>query len=162
MTVDLDAVDDELTPAQLAALEAMDGGFDPADLDPDDLDVDPPAEWLVMSPEERLAAPTHTVPEVLDAGFTHRDGGDGRGFAAGGVLDRMAPGGRLATITDRVWDEGLDRLSDYELIGLMTAARRGASRRPPWSSPRSPSWPSGVPVPVAVPASTSRRRSRRR
>ena len=129
MTVDLDAVDDELTPAQLAALEAMDGGFDPADLDPDDLDVDPPAEWLVMSPEERLAAPTHTVPEVLDAGFTHRDGGDGRGFAAGGVLDRMEPGGRLATITDRVWDEGLDRLSDYELIGLMTAARRGASRQ---------------------------------
>ena len=82
-----------------------------------------------MSPEERLAAPTHTVPEVLDAGFTHRDGGDGRGFAAGGVLDRMAPGGGLATITDRVWDEGLDRLSDYELIGLMTAARRGASRQ---------------------------------
>ncbi len=80
MTVNLDAVDDELTPAQLAALDAMDGGFDPADLDPDDLDVDPPAEWLAMSPEERLAAPRpagSAVPEVLDAGFTHRDGGAG-------------------------------------------------------------------------------------
>ena len=131
MTVDLDAFDGELTPAQLAALYAMDGGFDPADLDPDDLDPDPPAEWLAMPPEERLAAPLPAgaaVPEVLDAGFTHRDGGDGRGFGAGGGLDRMEPGGRLATVTDRVWDDGLGRLSDDELIGLMTAQRRLASR----------------------------------
>jgi Domain of unknown function (DUF222) len=109
----------------------MDGGFDPADLDPDDLDPDPPAEWLAMPPEERLAAPLPAgaaVPEVLDAGFTHRDGGDGRGFTAGGALDRMEPGGRLATVTDRIWDDGLGRLSDDELIGLMTAQRRLASR----------------------------------
>jgi hypothetical protein len=129
MAIDPDAFDDELTPAQLAALDAMDGGFDPADLDPDDLDVDPPPEWLAMSPEDRLAPPRQTVPEVLDAGFTHREGGGGRGFAAGGMLDRMAPGGRLTMYTDRVWAEGLGRLSDDELIGLMAAARRGASRQ---------------------------------
>jgi hypothetical protein len=132
MAVDLDAFNGELTPAQLAALYAMDGGFDPADVDPGDLDLDdPPAEWLAMPPEERLAAPLPAgavVPEVLDAGFTHRDGGDGRGLAAGGALDRMEPGGQLATVTDRIWDDGLGKLSDYELIGLMTAQRRLASR----------------------------------
>ena len=135
MTVSLDAFDDEyedeLTPAQLAALDAMDGGFDPADLDPDELDADPPEEWLALSPRERVArppAPGPVVPEVFDAGFTHRDGGDGRGFAAGGELDQMAPGGVLAMVTDRVWANGLSRLSDNELIGLMAAQRRLASR----------------------------------
>jgi hypothetical protein len=135
MTVSLDAFDDEyedeLTPAQLVALDAMDGGFDPADLDPDELEAGPPEEWLALSPRERLArppAPGPVVPEVLDAGFTHRDGGDGRGFAAGGELDQMAPGGVLAMVTDRVWAQGLDRLSDDELIGVMAAQRRLASR----------------------------------
>jgi len=53
----------ELTVAQLVALAAMDGGFDPKDLDPEDPDVDPPDEWLAMTPEERLGEP---VP-----GFAH-------------------------------------------------------------------------------------------
>ena len=86
-----------------------------------------------MTDAERQAVldtlPAAAVPEVLDAGFTHRDGGDGRGFAAGGALDQMAPGGVLAMVTDRVWANGLDRLSDDELIGVMAAARRGASRQ---------------------------------
>jgi hypothetical protein len=137
MTVSLDAFDDEyedeLTPAQLAALDAMDGGFDPADLDPDELEAGPPEEWLALSPQERLArppAPGPVVPEVFDAGFTHRDGGDGRGFAAGGELDQMEPGGGvLAMAADRVWANGLNRLTDDELIGLMAAARRNASRQ---------------------------------
>ena len=69
------------------------------------------------------------VPEVLDAGFTHRDGGDGRGFAAGGALDRMEPGGRAGDGRPTgSGTNGLDRLSDDELIGLMTAQRRLASR----------------------------------
>src|SRR6185437_3724221 len=69
------------------------------------------------------------APEILDAGFTHRDGGEGRGFAAGGALDQMGPGGTLTTFTERAWEQGLDRLSDDELIGLMAATRRGASRQ---------------------------------
>jgi hypothetical protein len=135
MTVSLDAFDDEyedeLTPAQLVALDAMDGGFDPADLDPDELEAGPPEEWLALSPQERLARPPGpVVPEVIDAGFTHRDGGGGRGFAAGGELDQMEPGGGvLAMATDRVWANGLNRLTDDELIGLMAAARRNASRQ---------------------------------
>ncbi|HEY1319775.1 MAG TPA: DUF222 domain-containing protein, partial [Streptosporangiaceae bacterium] len=136
MTVSLDAFDDEyedeLTPAQLAALDTMDGGFDPADLDPDELEADPPEEWLSLSPRERLArppAPGPVVPEVFDAGFTHRDGGPGLGFAAGGELDQMAPGGGvLGMAADRAWANGLGRLSDDELIGVMAAQRRLASR----------------------------------
>ena len=66
--------------------------------------------------------------EVLDAGFTHRQGGQDRGFAAGGVLDRMEPGGTLAVLAARVWEDGLGRLSDDELCGFLAAQRRLASR----------------------------------
>jgi hypothetical protein len=42
----------------------------------------------------------------------------------------MEPGGGvLAMATDRVWANGLNRLTDDELIGLMAAARRNASRQ---------------------------------
>ncbi len=68
------------------------------------------------------------VAEAFDAGFTHRGGGQGRGFAAGGDLDRMEPGGRLATAADWVWAEGLGKLSDDELCGFLAAQRRLASR----------------------------------
>jgi hypothetical protein len=89
--------------------------------------------WDLMTDAERQAVldtpPAAPVPEVFDAGFTHRDGGDGRGFAAGGALDQMAPGGVLAIVADRVWADGLDRLSDGELVGVMAAARRNASRQ---------------------------------
>jgi hypothetical protein len=128
----------ELTAGQLAALARLDDG--PLDPDSDDelyrtgfgSDSCPPAGWDLMTPTEQRALldgapPTTTVPELLDAGFTHRDGGDGRGFAAGGVLDQMMPGGRLAMVTDRVWAKGLSKLSDDELIGVIRAARRGAS-----------------------------------
>ena len=40
----------------------------------------------------------------------------------------MAPGRMLTTFTERAWEKGLDRLSDDELIGLMAAQRRLASR----------------------------------
>ena len=66
--------------------------------------------------------------EVLEAGFTHRDGGQGRGFAAGGTLDLMEPGGPLAMLADRIWEDGLARLSDDELCGFLAAQRRLASR----------------------------------
>ena len=75
------------------------------------------------------AGPAATVPEVLDPGFTHRDGGAASlGFAAGGALDRMGPGELLALFADRAWRDGLGRLSDGELCGLIAAQRRLASR----------------------------------
>jgi ribosomal protein L12E/L44/L45/RPP1/RPP2 len=67
-------------------------------------------------------------PEVLDAGFTHRGGSGGTGFAAGGVLDAMPACGKLAVAADRAWARGLGALPDDELAGLMGAARRNASR----------------------------------
>ena len=130
---------DELTPEQLAALARLDDG--PFGCDEDDdpngagfgPDTRPPDGWDLMTPAAQqalLGAPlADAVPETIDAGFTHRDGGSGLGFAAGGPLDRMAPGGMLTMFTERAWEDGLERLSDDELVGVMTAARRGASRQ---------------------------------
>ena len=131
---------EELTAGQLAALARLDdsplgddvdddpygAGFGPGSRPPDGWDLMTPAEQRALLDE---ASPATAVPEVFDAGFTHRDGGDGRGFAAGGLLDQMEPGGWLAMVTDRVWAKGLSKLSDDELVGVMAAARRGASRQ---------------------------------
>ena len=66
--------------------------------------------------------------EMLAAGFTHDDHEDGaRGFAAGGPLDQLAPGPALAGFAAQAWDGGLAVLSDDELIGVLSAARRIAS-----------------------------------
>jgi hypothetical protein len=144
MTPDLDAIlgldtGEELTAEQLAALARLDDGplGDDADDDPYGAgfgpDSRPPDGWDLMTPAEQQsvldAPPTNAVPEVFGAGFTHRDGGSGLGFAAGGTLDRMAPGRMLTACTERAWEEGLGRLSDDELVGVMAAARRGASRQ---------------------------------
>ena len=113
--------DGELTAEQAAALARLDEGpLDPADDDPWDGD---PAE---AAPAEESARPV--AAEVLEAGFTHREGGRGRGFAAGGALDLMEPGGALAMLADRVWEDGLGQLSDDELCGFLAAQRRLASR----------------------------------
>jgi hypothetical protein len=103
-----------------------------------DPDHDPPDgenAWLADLPcplrEEycaRTARPP--VPEVLKAGFWDRGDGDGCGFASGGAADRLEPGAALAGLAGRAWDEGLDRLSDDELIGVLRAARRLTS----WSA----------------------------
>ena len=91
--------------------------------------------WLarVASPVADAYLATRQPPpgarEVLAAGFTHRDHEQGaRGFAAGGPLDVMEPGPVLAGFADDAVDDGLARLSDDELVGLMGAARRLASR----------------------------------
>jgi hypothetical protein len=66
--------------------------------------------------------------DVLAAGFTHREPGQhGAGFAAGGFGDRLAPGAVLAAFTEDVWADGLDRLDDDELAGLLCAWRRLSS-----------------------------------
>jgi len=131
---------EDLSAEDLARLARLDDGpYDPrTDDEPDDAgfgpDTSPPDGWELMSWAEQQRVLSGDAdgppgPEIFDAGFTHRDGGDGRGFAAGGALDQMAPGGVLAMVTDRVWADGLGRLSDDELIGVMAAARRGASRQ---------------------------------
>ena len=103
-----------------------------------DPDCGPPEgedAWLaqVASPvaDEYLAR--HQPPvgpqETLAAGFTHRDRESGaRGWAAGGTLDIMEPGAALAGFADDAIADGLPALNDDQLIGLLCAARRLASR----------------------------------
>ena len=107
-------------------------GGHPWDDDPGpDLDGEPPAGWLAAAehaalPDDGAGAPR--VAEPWDAGFIHGVPGDpGYGFAAGGLLDRMLPGRELAAFTGTALGDGLDRLSDYELIGFLCAARRNTS-----------------------------------
>ncbi len=71
--------------------------------------------------------PAPAGPEVLKAGFWDRAGGDGGGFAAGGAADNLPPGPVLAGFAADVWADGLARVSDDELIGVLRAARRLAS-----------------------------------
>ncbi|MGE5131299.1 MAG: hypothetical protein ACM32E_00130, partial [Gemmatimonadota bacterium] len=54
----------------------------------------------------------------------------GARFCTGGAADRLAPGPVLAGLAAREWADGLSRISDDALIGLMTAWRRLAS----WAS----------------------------
>ena len=49
-------------------------------------------------------------------------------FASGGIADEMAAGPELAAGVEDVWQQGLAVLSDDELIGVLRAARRLASR----------------------------------
>jgi hypothetical protein len=103
-----------------------------------DLDAGPPDgefAWLADLPgpllDEYLAATTEpAVPEALAAGFWDRSTGEGRGFAAGGVTDELAPGLVLAGLAADVVAGGLGRLADDELIGVLRAGRRLAS----WSA----------------------------
>jgi Domain of unknown function (DUF222) len=50
------------------------------------------------------------------------------GFASGAQADSLRPGPRLAALADEAWEAGLGGLGDDELIGLLRAARRLASR----------------------------------
>ena len=66
-----------------------------------------------------------SLPELPQPGS---QGEPGRAFASGGVADVMEPGPKLAELTDEAWRVGLGTLSDDELIGVLRAARRLASR----------------------------------
>jgi len=87
---------------------------------PEDAELD---DWEPADPGH----PETGVREVLKAGRWDRTRGDGGGFAAGGVADRVPPGAVLAGFAGDAWTAGLGRLSDDELIGVMRAARRLAS-----------------------------------
>ena len=91
---------------------------DPAcDDDPGCYDADPG----LPSDDETAAS------EALEAGFTHRYGGTGIGFCAGGPLDEMLPGPDLAWHIGQARQIGLGALSDDELLGVLGAARRLSS-----------------------------------
>jgi hypothetical protein len=119
----------ELTAEELAALARLDDQPG-ADGDPwDDNDPAPGAgdnPWDDDPGTDIDRAPR--VADVWDAGFVHNVPGEpGYGFASGGLLDRMLPGRELAAFTGTALGDGLDRLSDYELIGFLCAARRNTS-----------------------------------
>ena len=113
---------DVLTPAQVIALAKADGLVDGED-------EDDPAWWPGAGPDEDAPImPGVGAPEVWEAGFIHNVPGEpGRGFASGGVLDRMLPGRELAAFTGSGLRDGLGMLDDFELIGFLCAARRNAS-----------------------------------
>ena len=100
-----------------------------------DPDNSPIEGWAVMSDAQRREllggdlypgqdGDDDDAPEALEAGFTHRHGGSGAGFAAGGPLDVMLPGPDLAWHAGAARQRGLDALSDDELIGVLGAAGR--------------------------------------
>ena len=95
---------------------------------PDDRAPDVPDDWppdpLDEEWEDWLETQSPRPPEALPAGLLPRDCGDGPGFAAGGVADRLAPDVALAGFARDAWADGLDRLSDDELIGVLRAWRR--------------------------------------
>ena len=83
--------------------------------------------WLGADDPEWADDPEPMVREVLKAGFWARTRGDGAGFAVGGVLGTLPPGPALAGFARGAWADGLGRLTDDELVGVLRAARRLAS-----------------------------------
>jgi hypothetical protein len=112
---DDDLAGDELTPAEIAALDEADGVYD----DPASLEELYAEDF---PPEDAEEAGEPGVPggaEILDAGFTHGvPGVCGRGFEGGGDL---------AALTGMAQMVGLGHLNDDELIGFLGAARRNVS-----------------------------------
>jgi uncharacterized protein DUF222 len=88
-----------------------------------------PEWWDALSPAEQArqvedSVSPAVVPELIDAGFTHRFGKNGSGFEGGGSLDVMLPGTDLAAHAGWVRRAGLGWLSDDALIGYLGAAAR--------------------------------------
>jgi hypothetical protein len=54
-------------------------------------------------------------------------GSAGAGFAAGGLLNRLAPGAVLAASAQNAWADGLETMSDDALVGVLRAWRRLAA-----------------------------------
>ena len=80
-------------------------------------------DWAANPAEDDESA-RPAVREVLKAGFWDRSRGDGGGFAAGGAADILPPGPVLAGLAGDIWADGLGRVTDDELIGILRAARR--------------------------------------
>jgi hypothetical protein len=108
------ADDDDWPPAWLAD--------SPGHGDPDDItgwldaELAKAAPWLAQEPDWDDPPPAGpsgpgTPAEVFNAGRWDRDRGDGGGFAAGGLADRLPPGPVLAGLAAGRWAAGLERLS---------------------------------------------------
>lgn len=92
-----------------------------------DPDTDPPArsdQW--QDGRGEVAA----ILAASRAGTAAPASPAGARFCTGGAADRLAPGPVLAGLAAREWADGLSRISEDALIGLMTAWRRLAS----WAS----------------------------
>ncbi len=92
-----------------------------------DPDTDPPArrdQW--QDGRGEVAA----ILAASRAGTAAPASPAGARFCTGGAADRLAPGPVLAGLAAREWADGVSRISDDALIGLMTAWRRLAS----WAS----------------------------
>ncbi len=81
-------------------------------------------------PADGAGSPSAGSASATSAGSAASAGGAALagGFASGGAADAMPPGPQLAALTEDAWQRGLDRLTDDELIGVLRAARRLASR----------------------------------
>jgi hypothetical protein len=88
------------------------------------------ASWLATLPEDiradYLTGPYTGAGESIAPGFTHRDAGgpSGAGFAAGGVLDQLAPGPWLAEALASATAAGYTGLTDSEQIGVLLGWQR--------------------------------------
>lgn len=111
----------------------VDHGWIPGDhADPETDAVDDEAWLASLPPDVRadfLAGPWTGDGEAIPAGFLHhlRAGPRGVGFAAGGVLDEMAPGAWLGEAITTAAADGNDKLGESELIGVLCAWRRMSS-----------------------------------
>jgi hypothetical protein len=96
----------------------------------------PSDDWAAVELSDALAElaggwweETQQMPEALvragvcPAGFAARDAA----FASGGPAERVAAGPELAEWAQQVWEVGLGRLDDDQLVGVVVAWRRLAS-----------------------------------
>jgi hypothetical protein len=88
-------------------------------------------DWEALERLEYLDDTVNEKPTVIPgAGISDPAGplllaaGRGAGFAHGGTADTMPPGPALAELADRAWQDGLGRLNDDELTGVLQAAHR--------------------------------------
>jgi hypothetical protein len=100
-----------------------------------DPDTSPPLDadfWLSQPPPEELEEEPTNRPaaEQSWADVIDHDGSGpgGPGFESGSELDQLGPGPVLAAALEGAWADGLDRLSDNALAGVMLAFRRCESR----------------------------------
>ncbi|HEY2080237.1 MAG TPA: hypothetical protein VGH53_28245 [Streptosporangiaceae bacterium] len=113
--------------------EWVDAGWIPGDCGDPEADPDDEQAWLASLPaevrEEFLAGAWTGDGELIPAGFLHhlRGGPGGAGFAAGGTLDRLAPGPWLSEAVAAAAADGHDQLGESELIGVLCAWRRMSS-----------------------------------
>ena len=111
----------------------VDQGWVPGDYGDPETDPDDYEAWLAGLPAdvraEFLDGAWTGAGDAIPAGFLHHlhSGPVGVGFAAGGVLDTLAPGPWLADAIAAATGDGHAKLGESELIGALCAWRRISS-----------------------------------